>query len=179
MEPITALPEHVRARVQRDVTKRLAALSRYANADAAIAPLPLTAPFNRRNWLALAPDLRLATLRTNITKQVIASHAKRHARKLTTAQAPSRSETPTPADAPAPVPAPARPASPRYVVPCSTGCGEFLPAKSAKPVRVRCSDHAAKAPKKPASGELEKMIAQLRRDAKELHGGAAKSSLAR
>lgn len=77
LEPITTLPEHVQAPITRDVTKRLEAMSRFANADAPIAPVALSAPLNRRNWLALAPDLRLAKLRTNLTKQVAASHAER------------------------------------------------------------------------------------------------------
>lgn len=144
-----ALPAVVQTRITRDVDRRLAAVSRFATTDAAIVPIPLIAPYNRRNYLALKPDHRLATIRTNLTKQITAAHTERHARRLAKAKAPSPvAKTPAPAPAVAPAPAPAvapapAPAS-RYVVPCASGCGRFLPAKSPRPVLVRCKTHTNK-----------------------------------
>lgn len=144
-----ALPAVVQTRITRDVDRRLAAVSRFATTDAAIVPIPLIAPYNRRNYLALKPDHRLATIRTNLTKQITAAHTERHARRLAKAKAPSPvAKTPAPAPAVAPAPAPAvalapAPAS-RYVVPCASDCGRFLPAKSPRPVLVRCKTHTGK-----------------------------------
>lgn len=150
METTTTLPERVQIHIARDVEKRMAAVSRFATADAAIAPLPLIAPFNRRNWLALAPDLRLATIRTNVTKQITARHMERHARRVAKAEA--EAKAPAPAEeahapavevTPAPSPAP----SSRYVVACVAGCGTFHPATSVRPVVVSCGQRGQTKPR--------------------------------
>ncbi len=135
-------------------------VARFANSDAATAPLNLTAPFTRRNWLARAPDIRLATIRTNITKQVTARHIERHARRVAEAEATAPAE-----DAPAPAPAS------RYVVACISGCGTFHPATSGRPVIVACGARekaeAQNKQNKLTSQELStaELSARLRREA--------------
>lgn len=166
-----ALPEHVQRHITRDVEKRVASFSRFATVDAAIAPLPLTAPYNRRNWLALDPAHRLATLRTNITKQVTDRQIERLNRRLAKASTPSpiertSSSTPAPASASAPASDPAPAPATHYVVPCALGCGRFLPAKSPRPVLVKCKTHTGKKSQPPAvNAGLDQMIAAFRASA--------------
>lgn len=151
-------------------------VSRFATADAAIAPLPLIAPFNRRNWLALAPDVRLAAIRTNVTKQITASHIERHARRV------AKSKAPAPAGEVNPSPVKeVTPRASRYVVACARGCGEFLPARSAQSVSVKCKTpcRAGKAQRSGAkptddSVGIEQLLAQLQRDVQEKNTGDGK-----
>ncbi|MCY1243817.1 hypothetical protein D9M72_568530 [compost metagenome] len=126
-------------------------------------------PFSRRNWLALAPDIRLATIRTNTTKQITASHIERHALRVAKAEAKATAPAAVAEKAPAPAP------GPRYVVPCASGCGEFLPAKSAQPVSIRCKSHASK-PKPRPSGDagLELLLVRLRSEVQDARTGVDK-----
>lgn len=175
MEPTTEIPERVQKFIARDLDKQMSKIARFASTDAGSAPSALTAPFNRRNWLALAPDLRLATIRANVTKQVTARHVERHAHKLAKAEAKAKAPAPTPTDeAPTPAeevtssPAPG-PALSRYLVACIAGCGEFHPASSARPVIVACGDREQTEKKRKHSiydMETEDLIARFRREAK-------------
>lgn len=158
-------------------------LARFAGVDHKIAPNPLRAPFSHKNWRALPEDLRLRNIRERLIEQVAAEHQanneKRMAR-LAAKEAPAPAATTAPAlaakDAPSPVAAATPAPASRYVVPCAR-CGEFLPARSAQSVSVKCKTpcRARKAqPSADSAGRIEELLAKLRRDVQDMNTGAAK-----
>jgi len=139
---LATLPLAARDVVHAAIKARMHRVARFASARShALASPALRRPHTLESWAALTPAVRLAHLRAKVVASEV-RHYREAGASAPVPAAPSAPETPTakvvPAGSYATSHASLGAATSRYWVSCAGSCGAMLPARSGRPVLVRC-----------------------------------------